>query len=165
MRFPVLCYWWRVAKRSYADTKVTLGTNLTKSAIGYLVTIAAAFAWARSKGVDEAIDKAMWATILVVAGVVVFAAVFVACFMCTPAILEREATANAQVALDHKNKEIDRATQENASLRHERDEKRATYVDVRDRENRELRAELEERNLVIGELTVANRILKTSRAS
>ncbi len=33
-------------------------------------------------------------------------------------------------------------------------------VDVRDREIRELRAELEERNLVIGELTVANRILK-----
>ncbi len=32
--------------------------------------------------------------------------------------------------------------------------------DARDRENRELRAELEERNLVIGELTVANRILK-----
>jgi hypothetical protein len=31
---------------------------------------------------------------------------------------------------------------------------------VRDREIRELRAELEERNLVIGELTVANRILK-----
>ena len=31
-------------------------------------------------------------------------------------------------------------------------------VDVRDRENRELRAQLEERNLVIGELTVANRI-------
>lgn len=33
-------------------------------------------------------------------------------------------------------------------------------VDARDRENRELRAQLEERNLVIGELTVANRILK-----
>jgi transposase len=33
-------------------------------------------------------------------------------------------------------------------------------ADARDRENRELRAELEERNLVIGELTVANRILK-----
>jgi transposase-like protein len=33
-------------------------------------------------------------------------------------------------------------------------------ADVRERENRELRAELEERNLVIGELTVANRILK-----
>jgi transposase len=33
-------------------------------------------------------------------------------------------------------------------------------ADVRDRELRELRAELEERNLVIGELTVANRILK-----
>ena len=33
-------------------------------------------------------------------------------------------------------------------------------VDARDRENRELRAQLEERDLVIGELTVANRILK-----
>jgi transposase-like protein len=33
-------------------------------------------------------------------------------------------------------------------------------VDGRERENRELRAQLEERNLVIGELTVANRILK-----
>src|SRR5262245_21312951 len=33
-------------------------------------------------------------------------------------------------------------------------------VDVRDREIRELRGQLEERNLVIGELTVANRILK-----
>lgn len=33
-------------------------------------------------------------------------------------------------------------------------------ADARERENRELRAELEERNLVIGELTVANRILK-----
>jgi transposase-like protein len=33
-------------------------------------------------------------------------------------------------------------------------------ADGRDRENRELRAQLEERNLVIGELTVANRILK-----
>jgi transposase-like protein len=33
-------------------------------------------------------------------------------------------------------------------------------ADVRDRELRGLRAELEERNLVIGELTVANRILK-----
>jgi transposase-like protein len=32
--------------------------------------------------------------------------------------------------------------------------------DARERENRELRAQLEERNLVIGELTVANRILK-----
>jgi hypothetical protein len=33
-------------------------------------------------------------------------------------------------------------------------------VDARDRENRALRAELAERDLVIGELTVANRILK-----
>ena len=39
--------------------------------------------------------------------------------------------------------------------------------DAHERENRELRAELEERNLVIGELTVANRILKklTDRSS
>src|ERR1041384_8863392 len=33
-------------------------------------------------------------------------------------------------------------------------------ADARDRENRELRAQLEERNLGIGELTVANRILR-----
>lgn len=33
-------------------------------------------------------------------------------------------------------------------------------VEGRDRELRELRAQLEERNLVIGELTVANRLLK-----
>jgi transposase-like protein len=32
--------------------------------------------------------------------------------------------------------------------------------DARDRELRELKAQLEQRNLVIGELTVANRILK-----
>lgn len=37
-------------------------------------------------------------------------------------------------------------------------------ADGRDREIRELRAQLEERNLVIGELTVANRLLKNSRA-
>src|SRR5580765_4548174 len=37
---------------------------------------------------------------------------------------------------------------------------RKNGADARDRENRELRAQLEERNLVIGELTVANRILK-----
>ena len=33
-------------------------------------------------------------------------------------------------------------------------------VDARERELRELRGQLEERNLVIGELTVANRLLK-----
>jgi transposase-like protein len=33
-------------------------------------------------------------------------------------------------------------------------------ADARDRENRELRAQLQERDQVIGELTVANRLLK-----
>jgi transposase-like protein len=33
-------------------------------------------------------------------------------------------------------------------------------VDARERENRELRAQLQERDQVIGELTVANRLLK-----
>jgi transposase-like protein len=33
-------------------------------------------------------------------------------------------------------------------------------VDARDRENRELRGQLQERDQVIGELTVANRLLK-----
>jgi len=33
-------------------------------------------------------------------------------------------------------------------------------TDARARENQELRAQLEERDLVIGELTVANRLLK-----
>ena len=40
-----------------------------------------------------------------------------------------------------------------------------TGAEGRDREIRELKAQLEERDLVIGELTVANRILKKFRAA
>ncbi len=90
-----------VFRRAFKDASAFLGTNPRRAIVGIIVTSLAAPAFAYCLGPDKAMEKLIWAAVILAATWAVFLAVYIPFVIRTPYLLHREQSRQYGEHVDH----------------------------------------------------------------